>query len=130
MVNGAMIRRSSPQNSVADRYSRQSWRLEDCRPGVAEEMHLWMRFMRHLLTKTLAALAVITGAGLTLGAPAALAGPSARVAKRCFRYQYIVYPYQRPGSVRMSGDRQAYFRNCMAKNGNVPVPTAPKSPKS
>ena len=26
----------------------------------------------------------------------------------------------------MSGDRQAYFKNCMAKNGDVPVPASPK----
>lgn len=93
-------------------------------------MVVWMRFMRQLLTNALTAFAVIAGAGLTLGTPTALAGPSAKVAKHCFRYQYIVYPYKRPGSVRMSGDRQAYFRNCMAKNGNVPLPTGPKSPKS
>jgi hypothetical protein len=36
------------------------------------------------------------------------------------------YPYKRPGSVRMSGDRQAYFRDCMAKDGNVPAPASAK----
>ena len=54
---------------------------------------------------------------------AASAAPSAEVAKRCFRYSYIVYPYKRPGSVRMSGDRQAYFKDCMTKSGKVPAPT-------
>lgn len=56
------------------------------------------------------------------------AAPSAEVAKRCMKYSYIAYPYQRPGAVRMSGDRQAYFKDCMAKEGNVPQPVAP--PKS
>jgi hypothetical protein len=53
------------------------------------------------------------------------AAPTAEVAKRCLRYAYIVYPYQRPGAVRMSGDRQAYFQDCMSKNGDVPPPPAP-----
>jgi len=41
------------------------------------------------------------------------------------RFSYIAYPYQRPGAVKMSGDRQSYFRNCMAKDANVPEPAAP-----
>ncbi len=53
--------------------------------------------------------------------------PSAETAKRCLRYSYLAYPYKRPGSVRMSGDRQAYFRDCMAKDGNVPDPTTSKA---
>jgi hypothetical protein len=57
----------------------------------------------------------------------ALAGPSAEVARKCMHYSYVVYPYKRPGSVRMSGDRQAYFRDCVAKEGNIPVPEPPKS---
>jgi hypothetical protein len=55
----------------------------------------------------------------------ALAGPSAETAKRCIHYSYLVYPYKRPGSVRGSGDRQAYFRDCMAKDGNIPAPAKP-----
>jgi hypothetical protein len=43
------------------------------------------------------------------------------------QYSYVAYPYKRPGSVRMSGDRQAYFRDCVAKEGNIPVPEPPKS---
>ncbi|MCP3460033.1 hypothetical protein [Bradyrhizobium sp. CCGUVB23] len=66
----------------------------------------------------------IVAAGLS---PAA-AGPSAETAKRCVRYSYMLYPYQRPGSVRMSGDRNNYFRDCMAKDGNVPEPPPPKEP--
>ncbi|MGY4626689.1 hypothetical protein [Bradyrhizobium sp. USDA 4486] len=58
---------------------------------------------------------------------AAVAGPSAEVARKCMHYSYIAYPYQRPGSVRMSGDRQAYFRNCMEKEGNIPAPQTPSS---
>jgi hypothetical protein len=42
-------------------------------------------------------------------------------------YSYLAYPYKRPGSVRMSGDLQAYFRDCMAKEGNVAEPIPAKS---
>lgn len=55
----------------------------------------------------------------------AQAGPSAEVARRCMHYSYVAYPYKRPGSVRMSGDRQAYFKECMAKEGNFPEPAPP-----
>ena len=57
----------------------------------------------------------------------ALAGPSAEIARKCMHYSYVAYPYKRPGSVRMSGDRQAYFRDCVAKEGNIPVPEQPRS---
>lgn len=64
----------------------------------------------------------------TVLAPAsAFAAPSAETAKRCIRYSYLAYPYKRPGSVRMSGDRQAYLKDCMTKDGNVPAP-APAKP--
>ena len=55
--------------------------------------------------------------------PSAVAASSAETAKRCIHYSYVVYPYIRPGSVRMSGDRQAYFKDCMAKDG-VPAPAS------
>ncbi len=57
----------------------------------------------------------------------AAAAPSAEVAKLCMRYSYVVYPYKRPGSVRMSGDRQNYFKDCVAREGKVPEPASPKS---
>jgi len=57
-----------------------------------------------------------------LSAGSANAAPSAELAKRCLRYAYTVYPYKRPGSVRGTGDRQAYFQDCLARDGNVPVP--------
>lgn len=60
------------------------------------------------------------------GLSAAVAGPSPEVARKCMRLSYIAYPYKRPGSVKMSGERQSYFRDCMAKEGNVPEPTPPK----
>jgi hypothetical protein len=61
-------------------------------------------------------------------APAGVqAGPSAEVARRCMHYSYLAYPYKRPGSVRMSGDRQAYFRDCIAKEGKVAEPLPLKS---
>jgi hypothetical protein len=66
-------------------------------------------------------LAMIVAVGLTLSSQAA-AAPTAEVAKRCLHYAYIVYPYKRPGAAPMSGDRQAYFQDCMAKNGEVPEP--------
>jgi len=66
-------------------------------------------------------------AASTYAPSAALAGPSAEVAKRCMHFSYVAYPYHRPGSVRMSGDRQAYFKNCMEKEGNIPAPDQPAS---
>jgi hypothetical protein len=57
----------------------------------------------------------------------ALAGTSADVARKCLHYSYLVYPYKRPGSVPMSGDRQAYFRDCVAKEGKIPEPAPRKS---
>jgi len=63
--------------------------------------------------------------GLILSPSTVLAAPTAEVAKRCLHYAYIVYPYKRPGAVPMSGDRQAYFQDCLAKNGDVPAPTRP-----
>ncbi len=63
---------------------------------------------------------------LGLDPPGALAGPSPETAKRCMHYSYLAYPYMRPGSVRGSGDRQAYFRDCMAKDGDVPAPASAK----
>ncbi len=54
------------------------------------------------------------------------AAPSAEAARKCMHYSYIAYPYKRPGSARMSPDRQTYFRDCMVKDGNVPEPPAPK----
>jgi hypothetical protein len=70
-------------------------------------------------------VAIVVTAGLVPGS--ASAGPSAETAKRCVHYSYLLYPYKRPGAVRMSGDRQAYFRDCMAKDGNVPAPVPAKS---
>jgi hypothetical protein len=57
---------------------------------------------------------------------AASAAPTAEVAKRCVHYAYIAYPWKRPGSGPMSGDRQAYINDCFAKNGDVPLPSRPK----
>ena len=57
------------------------------------------------------------------------AAPTAEVAKRCLHFSYIAYPFKRPGAMPMSGDRQAYFKDCMAKNGEVPAPTPPPTPQ-
>ena len=66
---------------------------------------------------------LMTGELISAGASA---GPSAETAKRCMHYSYLVYPYKRPGSVRGSGERGAYFRDCMARDGNVPEPAVAK----
>lgn len=55
----------------------------------------------------------------------ASAAPTAEVAKRCHRYAYVAYPFKRPGAARMSPDRENYFRDCLAKDGEVPAPAAP-----
>jgi hypothetical protein len=75
--------------------------------------------------RTLILIVILGSAGLV--PTDALAAPSAAVARRCIQYSYIAYPYKRPGSVRMSGDRQSYFRDCMTKDGNVSEPVAAKS---
>jgi hypothetical protein len=77
--------------------------------------------------RTLILFAALAGAGLI--PPEASAAPSAVIARKCMQYSYIAYPYKRPGSTRMSGDRQSYFRNCMTKEGDVPepVPTMPST---
>jgi len=74
--------------------------------------------------KAIVPVIILVGVGLVPSC--AFAAPSAETAKRCMRYSYIVYPYTRPGAVRMSGDRQAYFKDCLAKDGFVSDPTPPK----
>jgi hypothetical protein len=64
---------------------------------------------------------------ITLAPLQTSAAPTAEVAKRCLHYAYIVYPYKRPGAAPASGDREAYFRDCLNKTGEVPEPTP--SPK-
>jgi len=76
-------------------------------------------------TCLLAALTLATLALPSLSASESRAGPSAETAKKCLRYAYIAFPYRRPGSAPMSGDRQAYFKECMAKEGDVPQPPSP-----
>jgi hypothetical protein len=62
----------------------------------------------------------------TLGLAEISAAPTAEVAKLCQHFSYIAYPFKRPGAVPMSGNRQAYFKDCIVKNGEVPMPTRPK----
>lgn len=71
--------------------------------------------------------AVVTFATI-FGVAEVSAAPTAEVAKRCLHYSYVAYPFKRPGAVQMSGDRQAYFKDCISKNGDIPEPTP--SPKS
>jgi hypothetical protein len=73
--------------------------------------------------KTILAVILVTAGMVPAGAVPA---PSAETARRCMHYSYVVYPYKRPGSVRGSGDRQAYFKDCVAKDGNVPAPVSAK----
>jgi hypothetical protein len=75
-------------------------------------------------------LAMIVTVVLTLRPQFVAAAPTAEVARRCLHYAYIVYPYKRPGAVRMSGDRQAYFQDCIAKDGEVPEPAGPDKPQA
>jgi hypothetical protein len=89
-------------------------------------MIILTNLMSHLRMKTIGIVTIITGIGLAQSSLTASAAPNAEVAKRCLHYAYIVYPYKRPGAVRMSGDRQAYFKDCMEKNGDVPAPTPTK----
>lgn len=70
-------------------------------------------------------LSLFVSLATLLGTGNVWAGPAPEVAKRCLHFSYIAYPFKRPGAVPMSGDRQAYFKDCMAKNGAVPVPTPP-----
>jgi hypothetical protein len=72
------------------------------------------------------AIVLIILLAAVLAPASSIAAPSAETAKRCIRYSYLVYPYKRPGSVRMSGDRQAYLKDCMTKDGNVPAPAPTK----
>lgn len=71
---------------------------------------------------SLALIALVSLAVVAISVTTAHAAPTAEIAKRCLRYAYTVYPYKRPGAVPMSGDRQAYFQDCMGKNGDVPPP--------
>lgn len=86
-----------------------------------------MKRMTCLWTKLVATLAMIVAVTIALSPVDVRAAPSAEVAKRCIHYSYIAYPYRRPGTVRMSGDRQTYINDCMARNGDVPAPAPPKS---
>jgi hypothetical protein len=72
----------------------------------------------------LAALTVL--ATLTfVSSQVSAAPPTAEVAKRCLHYAYIAYPRRPPGAAPASGDREAYFRDCLNKDGEVPEPTRP-----
>ncbi len=81
--------------------------------------------MSFSITSRTAKLATLTVFAMLLWPSPVLAAPSVEVAKRCVHYAYIVYPWKRPGSGPMSGDRQAYINDCFAKNGNVPEPARP-----
>jgi hypothetical protein len=68
-------------------------------------------------------------ATITLVSPQTFAAPTADVAKRCLHYAYIAYPFKRPGATPASGTREAYFRDCLNKDGDVPEPTpTPEKP--
>ena len=73
---------------------------------------------------------LIVAANLAPSPRAAAEPPTAEVAKRCLHYAYIAYPWKRPGAVRMSGDREAWFRDCLAKNGEVPKPDGAEKPQA
>jgi hypothetical protein len=81
-----------------------------------------MKLVAISFTKVFVKLVAVGAITAAIGPMEVLAAPSAEVAKLCLHYAYVVYPYKRPGAVQMSGDRQAYFRDCVAKNGEVPKP--------
>jgi hypothetical protein len=81
-------------------------------------------------TRTIRTAILSLAALAAVGSSTAHGAPSAEVAKRCLHYAYIVYPYKRPGSVPMSGNRQAYFQGCIGKNGDIPPPTSNAGPAS
>src|ERR1700722_34313 len=87
-----------------------------------QETIIWMKLMRRLRPKHTTGPAIIAGFSLMLHPWAASAAPTAEVAKRCLHYAYVIYPFKRSGAVPMSGDRQAYFKDCLAKNGDVAAP--------
>lgn len=81
--------------------------------------------MSFFFSPQMAKVIVAASLALALSPRAVWAAPTTEVAKRCVHYAYIAYPWKRPGSSPMSGDRQAYINDCFAKNGDVPAPTPP-----
>ena len=77
-----------------------------------------------------AILAFVIAVDLALSPRAGAAPPTAEVAKRCLHYAYLAYPWKRPGAVPMSGNREAWFRDCLTKNGEVPEPASPAKPQT
>jgi len=90
---------------------------------------VWMETMTCMQIRLAAVLIILAGSAFAQDRPAVSTAPSAEVAKRCLHYAYILYPYKRPGAVRMSGDRQAYFKNCLVKKGEVAEPAGPAPPR-
>jgi hypothetical protein len=86
----------------------------------------WIKRMTHSLPAPNARFFVAVAVATVLGLASASAAPTAEVAKRCLHYSYVAYPYKRPGAMPMNGDRQAYFKDCISKDGAVPAPTPPK----
>jgi hypothetical protein len=80
------------------------------------------RFLFSQSAKSFVIIAFMT----MLGLAKISAAPTAEVAKLCQHYSYIAYPFKRPGATPMSGNRQAYFKDCIARNGEVPTPTPTK----
>jgi hypothetical protein len=73
-----------------------------------------------------ARLSALVVLAVVLGAASSAAAPTKEVAKRCLRFSYVAYPFKGPGAAPLaSADRQAYYKDCLAKNGNVPVPAPP-----
>jgi len=73
----------------------------------------------------LAITALVVLATMTFVSSQVSAAPTAEVAKRCLHYAYMIYPHRPPGAAPASGAREAYFRDCLNKDGEVPEPTPP-----
>ena len=60
-------------------------------------------------------LLALTPQALAVVGPA----PTREVANKCLTLAYKAYPWRRPGSVRGTPDRYMFFKDCVAKEGNV-----------
>jgi hypothetical protein len=73
-----------------------------------------------------AGLSALAMLAMVPGATSVSAAPSKEIARRCLHFSYVAYPFKGPGAAPLaSADRQAYYKDCLAKNGNVPPPVAP-----
>jgi hypothetical protein len=99
----------------------------------AQKRRVWdhreTKRMTSAWTRRAAMLALIVVLNVALSPQAGAEPPTPEVAKRCLHFAYIAYPWKRPGATPMSSDREAWFRDCLAKKGEVPQPEGPAKPR-